>query len=87
MSAAPKLETDVLTVSALTAQLRGLVEGRFPSVWVLPTDEERVMEAGRQSDRAPAALRFGGDRGQDRQSERAPELAGGVAHLRGRHRS
>jgi exodeoxyribonuclease VII large subunit len=34
MSAAPKLETDVLSVSALTAQLRGLIEGRFPSVWV-----------------------------------------------------
>lgn len=34
MSAAPKLNTDVLTVSALTTQLRGLIEGRFPSVWV-----------------------------------------------------
>src|SRR5436190_19963985 len=34
MSAAPKLEHDVFTVSALTAQLRGLVEGRYPSVWV-----------------------------------------------------
>src|SRR3954469_11698720 len=28
----PKIEA--LSVSALTAQLRGLVEGRFPSVWV-----------------------------------------------------
>ena len=34
MSAAPKLERDVLTVSALTALLRGLVENNFPSVWV-----------------------------------------------------
>src|SRR3954469_15521872 len=28
----PKIEA--LSVSALTAQLRGLVEGKFPSVWV-----------------------------------------------------
>lgn len=34
MSAAQKLKPEPLTVSALTAQLRGLVEGRFPSVWV-----------------------------------------------------
>lgn len=34
MSAAPKLKTEALSVSALTAQLRGLIEGRFPSVWV-----------------------------------------------------
>jgi exodeoxyribonuclease VII large subunit len=34
MSAAPKLDHDVLTVSALTARLRGLVETNFPSVWV-----------------------------------------------------
>ena len=34
MSAAPKTDRDVLAVSALIAQLRGLVEGRFPSVWV-----------------------------------------------------
>src|SRR5436190_1788647 len=34
MSAAPKLEHDVFTVSALTARLRGLVEHNFPSVWV-----------------------------------------------------
>ncbi len=34
MSPAPKLKIEPLTVSALTAQLRGLVEGRFPSVWV-----------------------------------------------------
>jgi exodeoxyribonuclease VII large subunit len=34
MSAAPKLTPEPLTVSALTAQLRGLVEGRFPAVWV-----------------------------------------------------
>src|SRR5205085_1770347 len=34
MSAAPKLGREVLSVSALTAQLRGLVENRYPSVWV-----------------------------------------------------
>jgi len=34
MAVAPKLKIEPLTVSALTAQLRGLVEGRFPSVWV-----------------------------------------------------
>ncbi|MBA4188033.1 MAG: exodeoxyribonuclease VII large subunit [Planctomycetaceae bacterium] len=34
MAAAPKAKIEPLTVSALTAQLRGLVEGRFPSVWV-----------------------------------------------------
>jgi exodeoxyribonuclease VII large subunit len=34
MSAAPKTDRDVLTVSALTAQLRGLVERTFPTVWV-----------------------------------------------------
>ena len=34
MAAAPKLERDALTVSALTAQVRGLIEGHFPSVWV-----------------------------------------------------
>ncbi len=34
MSAAPKLKSEPLTVSALTAQLRGLVERQFPSVWV-----------------------------------------------------
>jgi exodeoxyribonuclease VII large subunit len=34
MSAAAKLDRDPITVSALTAQLRGLIEGRFPSVWV-----------------------------------------------------
>lgn len=34
MSAAPKLKTEAISVSALTAQLRGLIEGRFPSVWV-----------------------------------------------------
>src|SRR3954468_2057739 len=34
MTAAPKIKPEPLTVSALTAQLRGLVEGRFPSVWV-----------------------------------------------------
>ncbi|MDB5313962.1 MAG: xseA [Gemmataceae bacterium] len=32
--AAPQLECDVLSVSALTAQVRTLIEGRFPSVWV-----------------------------------------------------
>ena len=31
---AAKLDRDVLSVSALTAQLRGLVEGTFPAVWV-----------------------------------------------------
>jgi len=34
VSAAPKLKTEAISVSALTAQLRGLIEGRFPSVWV-----------------------------------------------------
>jgi exodeoxyribonuclease VII large subunit len=34
MAAAPKLERDALTVSALTAQVRKLIEGTFPSVWV-----------------------------------------------------
>src|SRR5437588_2654119 len=34
MATVSKTDRDVLTVSALTAQLRGLVEGRFPSVWV-----------------------------------------------------
>ena len=34
MSAAPKLDRDILTVSALTAQIRALVENRYPSVWV-----------------------------------------------------
>ena len=34
MPAAPKLDREVLTVSALTAQVRGLIEGKFPSVWV-----------------------------------------------------
>jgi exodeoxyribonuclease VII large subunit len=34
MSAAPKLDHDVFTVSALTARLRGLIENNFPSVWV-----------------------------------------------------
>src|SRR5437762_5315037 len=34
MSAAPKLQPEPLTVSALTAQLRGLVERQFPCVWV-----------------------------------------------------
>ena len=34
MSAAPKLKTDELTVSALTAQLRGLVERTSRRVWV-----------------------------------------------------
>src|SRR5262249_61605978 len=32
--AATKRESEPLTVSALTAQLRGLVESQFPSVWV-----------------------------------------------------
>ncbi|MCE9565572.1 MAG: exodeoxyribonuclease VII large subunit [Planctomycetes bacterium] len=34
MTAAPKIKPEPLTVSALTAQLKGLVEGRFQSVWV-----------------------------------------------------
>ncbi|WP_439623818.1 exodeoxyribonuclease VII large subunit [Gemmata sp.] len=34
MTAAQKLKPEPLTVSALTAQLRGLIEGRFASVWV-----------------------------------------------------
>ncbi|MBX9628500.1 MAG: exodeoxyribonuclease VII large subunit [Gemmataceae bacterium] len=34
MSAAPKLDREVLTVSALTAQVRGVIEGEFPAVWV-----------------------------------------------------
>lgn len=34
MSAAPKLDREVLTVSALTARVRGVIEGEFPSVWV-----------------------------------------------------
>src|SRR3954469_23465852 len=34
MSAAPKTDRDVLTVSALTARLRGLVERNFTTVWV-----------------------------------------------------
>src|SRR5262245_15872164 len=34
MSAAAKLDREVLTVSALTARLRGLVEREFPTVWV-----------------------------------------------------
>ena len=34
MPAATKSEPDVLSVSALTAQLRGLIEGRFQSIWV-----------------------------------------------------
>jgi exodeoxyribonuclease VII large subunit len=34
MSAAPKLNSEVFTVSALTARLRGLIEDRYPSVWV-----------------------------------------------------
>lgn len=34
MSAAPKLDREVLTVSALTARVRGLIEDEFPSVWV-----------------------------------------------------
>ena len=35
MSAAPKLLTDAITVSTLVAQLRGLVEEDYPSVWVV----------------------------------------------------
>jgi exodeoxyribonuclease VII large subunit len=34
MSAAPKLHPEAISVSDLTAQLRDLVEGCFPSVWV-----------------------------------------------------
>ncbi len=34
MAAIPKLKPEALTVSALTAQLRGLIEGKFASVWV-----------------------------------------------------
>jgi exodeoxyribonuclease VII large subunit len=34
MSAAPKIAIEPLTVSALTAQLKGLIEAKFPSVWV-----------------------------------------------------
>jgi exodeoxyribonuclease VII large subunit len=34
MTAAPKLKVEPLSVSALTAQLKGLVERSFPSVWV-----------------------------------------------------
>jgi exodeoxyribonuclease VII large subunit len=34
MSAAPKLDREVLTVSALTARVRGVIEGGFPAVWV-----------------------------------------------------
>ncbi|VTU02120.1 exodeoxyribonuclease vii large subunit : Exodeoxyribonuclease 7 large subunit OS=Planctomyces maris DSM 8797 GN=xseA PE=3 SV=1: tRNA_anti_2: Exonuc_VII_L [Gemmataceae bacterium] len=34
MTAAQKVKPEPLTVSALTAQLRGLIEGRFASVWV-----------------------------------------------------
>ena len=34
MSVAGKPDAAPLTISALTAQLRGLIEGRFPSVWV-----------------------------------------------------
>src|SRR5688572_30840289 len=34
MATVQKTDVDVLTVSALTAQIRGLIEGRFPSVWV-----------------------------------------------------
>ena len=34
MSAAPKLKTDELTVSALAARLKGLVESHYPTVWV-----------------------------------------------------
>ncbi|MFO0826377.1 MAG: exodeoxyribonuclease VII large subunit, partial [Gemmataceae bacterium] len=34
MSAAAKAKVEPLTVSALTAQIRGVVEGKFPSVWV-----------------------------------------------------
>src|SRR5262245_13283531 len=35
MGAAPKIAVEPLTVSALTAQVKGLIEGRFPSVWVV----------------------------------------------------
>lgn len=34
MPTAPKLAAEPLTVSALTAQLRGVVEAKFPTVWV-----------------------------------------------------
>lgn len=34
MSAAPKLDREVLSVSALTARVRGVIEDEFPSVWV-----------------------------------------------------
>jgi exodeoxyribonuclease VII large subunit len=34
MATAQKTDADVLTVSALTAQIRALIEGRFPAVWV-----------------------------------------------------
>ena len=34
MSAAPKLAVEPLTVSALTAQVKGLIERQFQSVWV-----------------------------------------------------
>jgi exodeoxyribonuclease VII large subunit len=34
MSAAPKLKIEPLTISALTAQVKGLIEGKFPCVWV-----------------------------------------------------
>jgi len=34
MSAAAKLRTDALTVSALVARLKGLVEAHYPTVWV-----------------------------------------------------
>ena len=34
MTAAPKLKVEPLSVSALTAQLKGLLERSFPSVWV-----------------------------------------------------
>jgi len=34
MPSTPKIDREVLSVSALIGQMRGLVEGRFPSVWV-----------------------------------------------------
>ena len=34
MSAAVKLQTDPLTVSALVSRLKGLVETQYPMVWV-----------------------------------------------------
>src|SRR5262249_61132374 len=34
MSAAPKLQPEPLSISALTARLRGVVERQFPNVWV-----------------------------------------------------